>query len=113
MIDLSDGLSTDLHHCCEQSRVSAEVAAERIPRAEGATLEHALHGGEDYELLFTAPGSARSRGELRASPLPESERSRTAQRGSSFARDFAVKNLLPADGNTSAIRDDRPDEVAC
>ena len=55
MIDLSDGLSTDLHHCCDESRVSAEVAAERIPRAEGATLEHALHGGEDYELLFTAP----------------------------------------------------------
>jgi len=54
MIDLSDGLSTDLHHLCEESRVGAEVAAEMIPRAHGATLEQALHGGEDYELLFTA-----------------------------------------------------------
>jgi thiamine-monophosphate kinase len=57
MIDVSDGLSTELHHLCEQSRVSAYVAAELIPRAHDATLEHALHGGEDYELLFTAPAN--------------------------------------------------------
>jgi len=57
MIDVSDGLSTDLHHLCEESRISAHVAAERIPRADGATLEQALHGGEDYELLFTAPAN--------------------------------------------------------
>jgi thiamine-monophosphate kinase len=55
MIDLSDGLSTDLHHICEESRVGAHISAELIPRAEGATLQQALHGGEDYELLFTAP----------------------------------------------------------
>lgn len=53
-IDLSDGLSTDLMHVCAESGVGAIVRAERIPRAEGASLEHALHGGEDYELLFTA-----------------------------------------------------------
>jgi thiamine-monophosphate kinase len=57
MIDVSDGLSTDLHHLCEESRVSANVAAELIPRAAGATLEQALHGGEDYELLFTVPAN--------------------------------------------------------
>ena len=55
MIDVSDGLSTDLHHLCEESGASAQVSVELIPRADGATLEHALHGGEDYELLFTAP----------------------------------------------------------
>jgi thiamine-monophosphate kinase len=57
-IDISDGLSTDLHHLCEESRVSAEIDAASIPIFPGATLEHALHGGEDYELIFTAgPGT--------------------------------------------------------
>jgi len=53
-IDISDGLSTDLAHICEESRVSAELDAAAIPLAPGATLEQALHGGEDYELLFAA-----------------------------------------------------------
>jgi thiamine-monophosphate kinase len=59
MIDTSDGLSTDLSHICEESRVGAEIDAGLIPRARvGAKrvdLDLALHGGEDYELLFTAP----------------------------------------------------------
>ncbi len=54
MIDLSDGLSTDLAHVCEESGVGAEVEVASVPLADGATLEQALHGGEDYELLFTA-----------------------------------------------------------
>jgi thiamine-monophosphate kinase len=53
-IDLSDGLSLDLRRLCLESQVSAEITAD-IPLARGATLEAALHGGEDYELLFTAP----------------------------------------------------------
>ena len=52
-IDLSDGLSLDLHRLCKESRVAAKL--ERIPIATGASLERALHGGEDYELLFTLP----------------------------------------------------------
>jgi thiamine-monophosphate kinase len=59
MIDLSDGLSVDLSHICEESRVSASISPKKIPVAEGSRLELALHGGEDYELLFTAPKSAR------------------------------------------------------
>jgi thiamine-monophosphate kinase len=56
-IDLSDGLSTDLHHLCTESGVAAEVDAAALPVAAGATLEQALDGGEDYELLFAAgPG---------------------------------------------------------
>jgi len=52
-IDLSDGLSLDLHRISKASGVAAQV--ERIPTVRGATLERALHGGEDYELLFTLP----------------------------------------------------------
>jgi thiamine-monophosphate kinase len=58
-LDISDGLSTDLAHLCEESGVTAEVDATLVPLGLGATLAQALHGGEDYELLFTAPPSAR------------------------------------------------------
>jgi thiamine-monophosphate kinase len=65
MIDLSDGLSTDLGHICEQGGVGAELESETIPVATigqpswQVDLHNALHGGEDYELLFTAPGGKR------------------------------------------------------
>lgn len=58
-IDLSDGLSTDLAHLCAESGVCAEIDAALLPLHPGATLEQALHGGEDYELLFTAAPAAR------------------------------------------------------
>jgi len=60
MIDLSDGLSTDLEHICQESHVGAEIEAEAVPRAEvglrkkPVALDSALHGGDDYELLFTS-----------------------------------------------------------
>ncbi|HEX4769466.1 MAG TPA: thiamine-monophosphate kinase [Bryobacteraceae bacterium] len=54
-MDLSDGLSLDLHRLCLESGVAAELDSSQIPVARGSTLEKALHYGEDYELLFTAP----------------------------------------------------------
>ena len=61
MIDLSDGLSTDLEHICQESGVGAEIEAEAIPRARvgsgkigSVALDLALNGGDDYELLFTS-----------------------------------------------------------
>jgi thiamine-monophosphate kinase len=63
MIDISDGLSTDLAHICEESGVGAKVLSEAIPRAtigkhsHEVDLQSALHGGEDYELLFTVPSN--------------------------------------------------------
>ena len=57
-MDLSDGLSTDLGRLCEESGVAAEINTTALPIHGGATLTDALHGGEDYELLFTAPASA-------------------------------------------------------
>jgi len=59
MMDISDGLSTDLTRLCEASGLGAKVHAERIPGPAGVSPKHslrlALHGGEDYELLFTVP----------------------------------------------------------
>lgn len=65
-IDISDGLSTDLAHICNESGVGAVIEAEAIPihlhssaRRSDAGLDLALHGGEDYELLFTAARAKR------------------------------------------------------
>jgi thiamine-monophosphate kinase len=56
-IDISDGLSLDLHRLCLASGTAAEIADP--PRFPGASLEQALHGGEEYELLFTVRPGAR------------------------------------------------------
>jgi thiamine-monophosphate kinase len=54
-IDLSDGISLDLARLCRESNVSADIFSSSLPLSRHATLEEALNGGEDYELLFTAP----------------------------------------------------------
>ena len=54
-MDISDGLAIDLHSLCMDSGVGA--ALDHVPVIPGATLQQALHDGEDYELLYTAkPG---------------------------------------------------------
>jgi thiamine-monophosphate kinase len=52
MIDVSDGLSTDLSHILEESKVSARIYKNRIPSAVGAEDAYVLHGGEEYELII-------------------------------------------------------------
>jgi thiamine-monophosphate kinase len=64
MMDLSDGLSIDLRRLCDASSVGATVFADRLPTPQvpGAdNLAMALHGGEDYQLLFTVPKAKRSK----------------------------------------------------
>jgi thiamine-monophosphate kinase len=55
-IDITDGLSLDLHRMCMASGLSARL--ENIPLAAGATASHALSGGDEYELLYAAPADA-------------------------------------------------------
>jgi thiamine-monophosphate kinase len=62
MMDLSDGLSSDLPRLCAASGVGADVESENLPVVQHSSavrglgvdsLQLALHGGDDYELLFT------------------------------------------------------------
>ena len=66
-LDLSDGLSLDLRRLCQSAKVGAEV--DSVPVAGGASLEQALHGGEDYELLFTAPPGANIPAQIAGVPV--------------------------------------------
>jgi len=71
MIDLSDGLSSDLNHLCKESNIGATIDAAAIPLDEDVRhlcgrraldpLALALHGGEDFELLFTLRPESASR----------------------------------------------------
>lgn len=69
-LDLSDGLSLDLHRLCAASKVGAVIHSEKLPTASPEFLQAfsdsecrdaALYGGDDYELLFCVPGKYRGR----------------------------------------------------
>jgi thiamine-monophosphate kinase len=75
-MDISDGLSTDLAHLCQASNVAAEIEQAAIPLhplarklSAEAALNAALHGGEDYELLFAAPASTLMPRQLAGVPI--------------------------------------------
>ncbi len=77
MIDISDGLSTDLSHLCGESGFGAEICKEAVPKASigkparEVDIEFALHGGEDYELLFTTRRGTRVPERIAGVPITE------------------------------------------
>jgi thiamine-monophosphate kinase len=81
-MDLSDGLSLDLHRLCLESRLSAAIHAP--PVFPGASLEQALHGGEDYELLFTARARSKVPGSFEGLPLTRIGTMRKGRPGAVF-----------------------------
>lgn len=101
MIDLSDGLSTDIGHLCDESEVGAELQEEAIPLAaigrsrEKVSLRAALHGGEDYELLFTASPDQRLPSRIAGIPITQIGRIIRAKRVTLLARQHSRRNLKP------------------
>lgn len=103
-IDISDGLSTDLAHLCQASNLAAEIEQAALPLhpltrklAPQAALKAALHGGEDYELLFAAPASARVPRQLGGVPVTRIGR---------FTRKAATRpqiTLLEPNGNRATL----------
>lgn len=70
MIDLSDGLSSDLAHICRASGAGVRLEEIAIPYGSGARLDDALAGGDDYELCFTAPDPSRVTDAFASAGLP-------------------------------------------
>ncbi len=106
-IDISDGLSTDLAHLCNASGVFAEVEAAALPLhplaaklPRPAALAAALHGGEDYELLFTAAAAFRMPRSLAGVPITRIGRLLPRRKGKSevtlMSDDGARRPLEPA-----------------
>ncbi len=83
MQDISDGISTDLAHICSESKVGAYLLEEKLPMHENLAtvsatigkdyLQLMLSGGEDYQLLFTAPANNESKILALASKVLEDE----------------------------------------
>ena len=99
-IDVSDGLLADLGHVCRASRVGAELDVDALPASDAllaafdvaARRELQATGGDDYELCFTAPKSARLAVEdaMRACDVPATRIGRiTADAGTIVMRDAA------------------------
>ena len=96
-IDLSDGISTDLAHLCQQSGVAAEMEAALLPVHARASLAAALHGGEDYELLFTVPAGRKVPSRVAGIPVQRIGRMVESRRGRPRV------TLIGTDGKRTAL----------
>jgi thiamine-monophosphate kinase len=91
MIDVSDGLSSDLSHILTESRASARIYRDRLPMAAGASESEALHGGEEYELVIVAP------------ELPGEIAGTTITRIGEIVRSTAENQIVLVDGAAESI----------
>jgi thiamine-monophosphate kinase len=107
-IDVSDGLSTDLVHLCEESGLTAEIDAATIPvhslanKAEKdgwvpSALHLVLHGGEDYELLFTASPRAKIPAKIAGIPIHAIGHMKPRRKGKPLIE------MVQADGRRSSL----------
>lgn len=101
MIDISDGLSTDLSHICDESDVGAEIYEQKIPRAKIGSPRRtvkprfALNGGDDYELLFTARPRASVPGNIAGAPVTQIGRITRQKQMRLVLGDGSVTELKP------------------
>ncbi len=73
MIDISDGLASELRHLAVASGLEMRIDADRIPIMRGCTLQDAIRGGEEYELILTSPQALDANDFARTFALPLSE----------------------------------------
>ena len=97
MMDLSDGLASDLGHILELSHTGAEIDLERIPVAAGSDLRTAACGGEDYKLLFTA--------------APEGAERLAAEFQAQFGTPLHPIGRITPDGGLTWLRNGRPEAL--
>ncbi len=100
MIDISDGLLIDLCHICDESRVGAVIYRDKIPVSRELVntaeclgidpVQFALHGGEDYILLFTAPVNIKVKNGVRIGDI--------IKRGRFIVDEKGRRTLLKAEG---------------
>lgn len=93
MIDSSDGLVRSVLELCKASSVGALINSDQVPRAKKATLENALYGGEEYELVFTVPIN-------QIDKLPKELINKVTIVGEIFPKSFRVK-LIDSKGIVS------------
>lgn len=108
MIDVSDGVASEVHHICRSSRVGAEISEHNLPidsvtksvaEEFGSSASHyALFGGEDYELLFTISDEEFSKLDLLTNDVTIIGRILEAEKGIWYIRENGEREPLPATG---------------